>query len=492
MLGSAPSRSSTRAERFWPCVVRPRRRLHRRSVAWALVGFVVQQPASRQASFLGEHDLAALSTVALVVGLAASSTRDRRRRQVALAGIVAARSGSRSARRSRACSGSTSHACALIAVAPRHGGASAAGPSSSPSLVCVAVTAGTYGLRSADLGFLRPWFAPRRRTPARPVRRQLEPAADLLVHRRPHLRRPPGARNRLVGRAAAARVRAVPPRRARALLRISRRGTSLRRGARSSRSRRTTRCSTSSGLVGVARLRRAVCLAVVARWSPAARPGPGRADERAAVPPGGLAGRARRRARRRGAVRRHADGGALLAHLGSSDVARRAPADASAEAAAERELLSIVHAIARLNVGGAALHVLELAAEQSPARPRRRRRRRHARRGRGVDGVRRRRARRRGRASAGAAARALAPRRPGRDPRAAADHPAAAPGRPPHAHRQGRRDRPARRDVSPAAPARGRSSTPTTATSSAATSPRAGSGSSSRVERALARHVREH
>ena len=156
----------------------------------------------------------------------------------------------------------------------------------------------------------------------------------------------------------------------------------------------------------------------------------------------------------------------------------RGPSEASRRSAGVS--LSIVHVIARLNVGGAALHVLQLAHEQS-------------RRGHDVVvvagtlaageesmeyvaeelGVER-------AAAAGAAARALAPRRPGRDPRPAPDHPAPAPGRPPHPHRQGRRHRPARRDVRRRARGRGRSSTPTTATSSAATSAGAGSGSSAR------------
>ena len=53
------------------------------------------------------------------------------------------------------------------------------------------------------------------------------------------------------------------------------------------------------------------------------------------------------------------------------------------------ERLRIVHVIARLNVGGAALHVLQLAREQQRRGHDVARRRRHARRRRGVDGVRR-------------------------------------------------------------------------------------------------------
>ena len=49
------------------------------------------------------------------------------------------------------------------------------------------------------------------------VRRELEPPADLRLHRRPRLPRQPVLRHRLGGRAAASRLRPVPPRRARAL-----------------------------------------------------------------------------------------------------------------------------------------------------------------------------------------------------------------------------------------------------------------------------------
>ena len=75
------------------------------------------------------------------------------------------------------------------------------------------------------------------------------------------------------------------------------------------------------------------------------------------MPAAWLAG-ARRRARRRGAVRRRADHGAVLAHARR----RRPRRPPSAPRLAQR--MTIVHVIARLNVGGAALHVLQLAREQ--------------------------------------------------------------------------------------------------------------------------------
>ena len=89
-------------------------------------------------------------------------------------------------------------------------------------VVAVVLTGATYALRAGELGFLQQWFAPGRRRAARAVRRELEPAADLRLHRWPHLPRPARARNRLVGRASARGVRAVPPGRAETLSRPAR------------------------------------------------------------------------------------------------------------------------------------------------------------------------------------------------------------------------------------------------------------------------------
>ena len=80
------------------------------AVAWGAVEFVVNG-GERQGSFMGEHDLAALSTMALVLGLAYLFDRDRRPPAVGLVGDRRRRaSGSSSARRWRACSASTSAA----------------------------------------------------------------------------------------------------------------------------------------------------------------------------------------------------------------------------------------------------------------------------------------------------------------------------------------------------------------------------------------------
>src|SRR5207344_2578883 len=60
---------------------------------------------------------------------------------------------------------------------------------------------------------------PRGEPPARPVRRELEPAADLRLHRWADLRRASGAGNWMVGQPPALGVRPVPPRRPKTLSR---------------------------------------------------------------------------------------------------------------------------------------------------------------------------------------------------------------------------------------------------------------------------------
>ena len=97
---------------------------------------------------------------------------------------------------------------------------------------------------------------------------------------------------------------------------------------------------------------------------------PGDTDELAAYLARALAGVAHRRNRGLGPLRRNADGCALLAHVRPDRRPLRAGGgrhpegrDGRMSAPAEQRL-SIVHAIARLNVGGAALHVIELAARQ--------------------------------------------------------------------------------------------------------------------------------
>ena len=223
----------------------------------------------------------------------------------------------------------------------------------------VAVTAGTLTLRSGELGFLNSWFGSEP-GPAGPVRGELEPAPDLRLHRRPRLPRPAPPRHRLVRRAAAGGVRALPARTHASGSPTSRRTTSRPRTAPSSRSRRTTRSSTSS-----ARRRRALLLVLLAlafgrRAATRLHWPRGPTAESGYIPAAWLAALARR-ARRRSALRRYADRHYLLADARRRRRGRSVILRARMNAPAK---LTIVHAIARLNVGGAALHVLQLAREQ--------------------------------------------------------------------------------------------------------------------------------
>ena len=127
------------------------------AAVWAIVGFV-QDPGSRQASFLGEHDLAALSTVAIVVGLGALNAHHRLGRLPVAAGIAGA-VGITLGASVASLVGLYVAAAALIAVSAVRRRLRLSAVVATVAVV-LAVTGGTYGLRSADLGFLRQWFAP--------------------------------------------------------------------------------------------------------------------------------------------------------------------------------------------------------------------------------------------------------------------------------------------------------------------------------------------
>jgi hypothetical protein len=127
------------------------------AVAWGLVGFA-QHPGDRQASFLGEHDLAALSTASLVVGLAALHCRHRLSRLPLAAGIVG-------------CVGIVLGAALASLLGLYLAGAALIGIAALRRslrlrsvvitvLVALALTGATYSLRSSELGFLQQWFAP--------------------------------------------------------------------------------------------------------------------------------------------------------------------------------------------------------------------------------------------------------------------------------------------------------------------------------------------
>lgn len=127
------------------------------AVLWGIVGFV-QEPGDRQASFLGEHDLAAVSTAALLIGLAALHARHRLGRLPVVAGIAGG-IGITLGASLASLLGLYIGAVVLIATAAAR--RSLRGRSIlATALVVLSITGGTYGLRSNDLGFLRMWFAP--------------------------------------------------------------------------------------------------------------------------------------------------------------------------------------------------------------------------------------------------------------------------------------------------------------------------------------------
>ncbi len=133
------------------------------ATAWGTVQFVAEG-GERQGSFMGEHDLAALATMALVLGLAHVFASDRPPPTVALVGIVIGTLGIVLGASLASVLGLyvAAAAMAVLALARRDLRRRAVVVA---LVVCTAVTAGTYGVRSADLGFLKSWFGPPPETP---------------------------------------------------------------------------------------------------------------------------------------------------------------------------------------------------------------------------------------------------------------------------------------------------------------------------------------
>ena len=164
------------------------------ATAWGAVEFVIDG-GKRQGSFMGEHDLAALATMALVYGLAHVFASGGWPPRVALAGIGTGAVGivlgcvagkpARALRRR----GSDGRAGARAArsTPPR-------GRPHTRDRLCGDGRDVRRAKRRPRLpaGLVRP--AP---GDARTVRCELEPAADLRLHRRPRLPRPSGPRHRL-------------------------------------------------------------------------------------------------------------------------------------------------------------------------------------------------------------------------------------------------------------------------------------------------------
>lgn len=131
------------------------------AVSWGAVEFVVRG-GGRQASFLGEHDLAALAAMTLVVGLAHIYARGGRPSALAVVGIGTGALGIVLGSALASLLGLYLAAAAMLALGRRRVQRNGVVVT---VVVCAAVTAATLGIRSGDLGFLRSWFGPPPETP---------------------------------------------------------------------------------------------------------------------------------------------------------------------------------------------------------------------------------------------------------------------------------------------------------------------------------------
>lgn len=127
------------------------------AVLWGAVGFVTGG-GGRQGSFLGEHDLAALGTLSLAVGLAGLYARSGHLGRI---GVAIAAGGFAIALGASLASllGLYLVAAALLSLALA-GGILRRGALLVTLGVVVAVTGATLTLRSGELGFIQEWFGP--------------------------------------------------------------------------------------------------------------------------------------------------------------------------------------------------------------------------------------------------------------------------------------------------------------------------------------------
>ncbi len=131
--------------------------------AWAAVSFV-GAGGGRQASFVGEHDLAALATMALAVGLGRVHSRRGYPGRLAIVGIAAGVVGVVLGASLASLIGLYLAAAAILVISWRRRDLRLAAVLVTVAVAAVA-TAGTLSLRQGDLGFLQSWFGPPPETP---------------------------------------------------------------------------------------------------------------------------------------------------------------------------------------------------------------------------------------------------------------------------------------------------------------------------------------
>jgi hypothetical protein len=136
------------------------------SVAATLVGLVgfARDPGTRQESFLGEHDLAALSTMALALALAALFARPSGLGRLPLVAGVAGGLGVILGAALASLVGLYLVLAAIVAVALARRAFSVRALAGALAIAAV-VTAGTLSLRNGELGFLQEWFGDEPETP---------------------------------------------------------------------------------------------------------------------------------------------------------------------------------------------------------------------------------------------------------------------------------------------------------------------------------------
>ena len=128
------------------------------AVAWGAVEFVTGG-GGRQGSFLGEHDLAALGTLALVAGLAVVHSRSGRAGAVAVTGVVAGGIAIALGASLASLLGLYLATAVLVALALARRALRRTALLVTLGVV-VCVTGATLTLRSGELGFIQEWFGP--------------------------------------------------------------------------------------------------------------------------------------------------------------------------------------------------------------------------------------------------------------------------------------------------------------------------------------------
>lgn len=128
------------------------------ATAWGLFGFLTAD-RGRQASFVGEHDLATVATLALVVGLVGLFSRRGSPGALALVGLTIGVAGVVLGASLAGLLGVYLAAAAVVLIALRRREFRVTALVTTLAIAGVA-TGGTLALRQGELGFLQAWFGP--------------------------------------------------------------------------------------------------------------------------------------------------------------------------------------------------------------------------------------------------------------------------------------------------------------------------------------------